>query len=500
MVAVRVFHGPDDRVPAGVSIAGIPVGGLTAAQAERVVAARAEPPPREVEIVMPGEPGFPLRVPVAELAPTPRARLAVRAARCSSRRVTDRLLSEIGVRERTRDLPLRYRPDPSALDGRVAAIAARVDRPAVPAKVVVRSSKLEIAAAADGRAVDQAELRRRLARAAAPGRGADRDVVPPAVTDAAARLAYARAAALADRPVAVRGAGRAALDPAPGAARRAALQTEGGQIAVRLDRNAIVDGGGAGVRRDRAPGVVGDRSRSAGRGCRWCRRSEGRRLDGEAIAQRIEAAADGQGRAGWRCVPIAPERSTADAQRMRIRELVSQFTTPHACCQPRVTNIQRAAAILDGQIIPAGGTFSLNTALGERTRARGFVSAPQIGEGGVLEDAVGGGVSQTAHDGLQRGLLRRAEDRHPHAARVLDHALPGGPRGDGLVGRPRADRPERLAGGDPGEGLRHRHVPHRADVLRQARAAASAPRPSATPWRAPPSRSSTRGSCARAAR
>ena len=53
-------------------------------------------------------------------------------------------------------------------------------------------------------------------------------------------------------------------------------------------------------------------------------------------------------------------------------------------------------SILDDQIIPAGGTFSLNTALGERTRARGFVSAPQIGEGGKLEDAVGGGVSQTA--------------------------------------------------------------------------------------------------------
>ena len=81
---------------------------------------------------------------------------------------------------------------------------------------------------------------------------------------------------------------------------------------------------------------------------------------------------------------------------MRIRELISQFTTPHACCEPRVTNIQRAASILDGQIIPAGATFSLNTALGERTRARGFVSAPQIGEGGKLEDAVGGGVSQTA--------------------------------------------------------------------------------------------------------
>ena len=74
---------------------------------------------------------------------------------------------------------------------------------------------------------------------------------------------------------------------------------------------------------------------------------------------------------------------------------MSEFTTPYNCCEPRVTNIQRAAEILDGTIIPAGGRFSLNEALGERTLARGFVSAPQIA-GGRLEEAVGGGVSQVS--------------------------------------------------------------------------------------------------------
>src|SRR5262245_4120070 len=392
VLAVRVLHGSGHRVPAGVSIGGIPVGGLTAEQAERVVSDRAEPPPRELEIALRGEPGFPLRVPVAELAPIPRARLAVMSA-VEQPSLADRFLSEIGVRERTRDLPLRYRPDPSALDGRVAAIAARVDRPAVDAKVVVRSNKLEIAAAADGRAVDQAELSRRLARL--PRRvEVPVTAVPPAVGDAAARLAYAQAAALADRPVTVRGAGRAALIRRPALLDALRFEAADGQIAVRLDRNAI-----AAALEPAFAGIVRPASSASfavsGTRVSVVPSKEGRRLDAEAIARRIEARPTARAvRVGLVAVP--PERSTADAQRMRIRELVSQFTTPHACCEPRVTNIGRAASILDGQIIPAGGTFSLNTALGPRTKARGFVSAPQIGEGGVLEDAVGGGVSQTA--------------------------------------------------------------------------------------------------------
>lgn len=92
---------------------------------------------------------------------------------------------------------------------------------------------------------------------------------------------------------------------------------------------------------------------------------------------------------------LAPARTTAQARALRIREQVSEFRTPYACCQPRVTNIQRAAAILDGTVVPPGGTFSLNEVLGERTAARGFVPAPQI-NAGELEDAIGGGVSQVS--------------------------------------------------------------------------------------------------------
>jgi vancomycin resistance protein YoaR len=75
--------------------------------------------------------------------------------------------------------------------------------------------------------------------------------------------------------------------------------------------------------------------------------------------------------------------------------VVSRFTTYFESGQPRVINIRRAARLLDRQVILPGQVFSMNAALGRRTRARGFVPAPMI-SGGVLVDSVGGGISQVA--------------------------------------------------------------------------------------------------------
>ncbi len=89
-----------------------------------------------------------------------------------------------------------------------------------------------------------------------------------------------------------------------------------------------------------------------------------------------------------------PARTTEWAQRQNITELVSTFTTNHPCCAPRVTNIQRAADAINGTVVEAGATFSLNDALGPRTIAKGYQLAPGIGANLEFEDSVGGGVSQ----------------------------------------------------------------------------------------------------------
>jgi vancomycin resistance protein YoaR len=92
---------------------------------------------------------------------------------------------------------------------------------------------------------------------------------------------------------------------------------------------------------------------------------------------------------------LSPAASGAPARSSVPLELVSRFTTYYPPGQPRVINIRRAAALLDGTILRPGDRFSLNERLGKRTRARGFVAAPSI-SGPIHVDSVGGGVSQVA--------------------------------------------------------------------------------------------------------
>jgi hypothetical protein len=88
-----------------------------------------------------------------------------------------------------------------------------------------------------------------------------------------------------------------------------------------------------------------------------------------------------------------PDVTTEYLEGLGIEHLVSQFTTYHDCCQPRVTNIHTMADTVDETILTSGQTFSLNDTVGQRTLEGGYLPAPGI-LGGVLEESIGGGVSQ----------------------------------------------------------------------------------------------------------
>ncbi|SFB77569.1 Vancomycin resistance protein YoaR, contains peptidoglycan-binding and VanW domains [Nocardioides terrae] len=90
-----------------------------------------------------------------------------------------------------------------------------------------------------------------------------------------------------------------------------------------------------------------------------------------------------------------PKISTAQAQAWQIKEKVSTFTTYFPYAEYRNTNIGRAAQLVNGTILEPGDTFSLNDTVGERTRENGFTEGWTI-QNGVFFSDLGGGVSQMA--------------------------------------------------------------------------------------------------------
>ncbi|NNC92579.1 MAG: hypothetical protein HKN80_08815 [Acidimicrobiia bacterium] len=90
---------------------------------------------------------------------------------------------------------------------------------------------------------------------------------------------------------------------------------------------------------------------------------------------------------------VEPDFTTEDAEALGIVEKVSEFTTFYRCCQPRVTNIQRMADLVNGVLVLPGEEFSVNEHVGLRTEENGFVEAPMILRGEFVP-SVGGGISQ----------------------------------------------------------------------------------------------------------
>jgi vancomycin resistance protein YoaR len=112
-----------------------------------------------------------------------------------------------------------------------------------------------------------------------------------------------------------------------------------------------------------------------------------------------------------------PRVSTATAKGLGVTELVSTFTTYYPTdFAPRLTNIHRAADLMDRTLVLPGKMFSLNQAVGERTKERGF-AAGFIIDNGQLGVDLGGGVSQLATTTFNAAYFAGLElvEHHPHS-------------------------------------------------------------------------------------
>jgi vancomycin resistance protein YoaR len=110
-----------------------------------------------------------------------------------------------------------------------------------------------------------------------------------------------------------------------------------------------------------------------------------------------------------------PDRTTAEAEALNITEKLSSFRQAFVPAEYRYINVGEAARRLNGTILEPGETFSMNDTVKERTRANGYTEGFII-SGGRFREELGGGVSiittATWTAGFYAGLER--VEQHPH--------------------------------------------------------------------------------------
>jgi vancomycin resistance protein YoaR len=422
------FAGSPSRLPEGVTVAGIDVGGLTRAEATTLLEGRAARVAGVPVVFTVGEQEFPVKASSLDVEADWRAAVDSAAdtgegfgpvrgyRRLQTRFFGAEIVPPVHVYE-------------AALDYKLAGMARAVDRPQVGAKLVRRGLRIAVTPGQTGLRLD-------------------RDAAADVMVRALARLDRMGPVALPVRiePIGVTAAELA--DPARQArlALSAPVTLTDGTTRWRLPRWRIAelltlpsDGVTAlAIAGPEADAWFARLRKTVERPPRDARivasngavsivpSKQGLALDVPATAKAILAAATSPPPRSATLVltPSAPERTTEEAKAMGIERRLSVYSTANAGTADRVTNLRRAIELLNGALVAPGATFSFNARVGERTVERGFRPAPVIIRD-EYEDAVGGGVSQVAttvfNAAWEAGV--KIVERNPHSLYISRYQL-----------------------------------------------------------------------------
>lgn len=134
----------------------------------------------------------------------------------------------------------------------------------------------------------------------------------------------------------------------------------------------------------------------------------------EAVEGAMTRASDRTG-----SVDVGPQQAgftTADAEKLGVKEITGEFTTTFPATAYRVNNIGKSAGLVNGVLLKPGEEFSMNKVLGPRTLARGWMAGGAI-DGGKVVERMGGGISQTTTTTFNAIFFAGLEDvqHKPHS-------------------------------------------------------------------------------------
>lgn len=419
LIVAFAYAGSPSRIAGGVTIAGVDVGGLTAAEAERRLERRAAALDRVPLVIRVGRRTYRLRASQLGIAADWRQAVAKALDRgdgTSPFRGFRRLYLSLAGADVSPPAVV-YRP---GLEYRLERMARAVDVPHREAAIALRGLRPVVVPGRTGRLLDRKAAEAILVeRVTSLRRGAvtlplRKD--PPKVTGSMLAPALRQARLAVSAPVRLTLGGTRYVVPRWRIAELLDLP-ENGARAIRIAGPAA-DRYFARLARE-----VGTKPKDArfeplpGGEVKIVPSVPGRTLDAPRTAQSLLAAAVSP---ADRVAPIVvglaqPERTTKDAKAMGITGLVSSYTTHYGGVANRIHNVQLVSRLIDDTLIAPGKEFSFNATTGERNEAKGFRAAPVI-INGELQTALGGGVCQVSttvfNAAYEAGLKITARTNH----------------------------------------------------------------------------------------
>jgi vancomycin resistance protein YoaR len=392
------FAGSAQKLPEGATVAGLPVGGLTTAEAIRELEQRYEEM-RSVPVEFTAGPRS-YEVQPREVVLEVDWRTAVETARRQGEGIAPlRGLRRLGHRFFGGDVTPPARAYDALLTHKIAELSRQIDRPERQAAVRLRGLRPELVRGATGRTLDREAASRVLMSSLV---AFDRtpvelpvSIIQPDVTAEELTPVLAQVRTAVSGPVRlVRGQTRWRM-PRWRVAQLLDLPNGGATTLA-------IGGPRADAYFERFRDQVGRPPRDAefvvaGTDVMIKPSLPGLKLDIVAARKAILAAAlsPTDRIARLQVAQAAPERTTREARAMGITGLVAGYTTTYGGDPNRLHNVRLVARLVDGALIAPGAEFSFNETTGERSAERGFLEAPVI-INGELQNGIGGGVCQVS--------------------------------------------------------------------------------------------------------
>jgi vancomycin resistance protein YoaR len=381
------------NVPRGVTVAGVEVGGMSRANAEKKLREQIEPRLSRPVQLRAGDYSTELDPVKAGLAPD-WAKTLDNAGEQPINPVT-RLTSFFNSRE----VGFTTRSDGLALTAAVEQVRQKVDQQPVEGTITFDNVTPAVVEPRQGRKLDALATTDQIVREWVRGQPIELPVTltPVKTSSESVHAVFDNVAKVATSgPVVIKGEGKdATLLPAAIAAALKFEPGDGGVLTLKVDQPKVVEAAGPQLKstekesKDAAvvfeDGMPKVQPSQDGKTVNW----------DVSLAPLLEVLQKPTGREIKAQYAVKPAKVTTEqASQQGVKEVIGEFTTGGFAAESGV-NIRVVAQKVNGAIVKPGDTFSLNDYTGPRGTAQGYVEAGVIKDGAPGRE-VGGGISQFA--------------------------------------------------------------------------------------------------------